>query len=363
MSCSLSTVGMETTTNKRPASSITQTPTQTPGKQEQRRVCSSLKKTGRKRRRLETVRSRQKPRIYIGQAFEQWRTLKAALGMKNDSQLALHLLRSYEKHTKGQCISTAHRPSTSTAKVFTHSPSSVSAGESDRCVFHIVGVRPKQQQPLLQKSMKPVERQEAILDEEKASSPDNTLRTAMYAEELCGTEEENERRRQPLDAARLRQQPRVVLYRADISEKYLCPEWQEPEYLGVKNEGDLEPIKVKEEELPKIKEDEQPQPPNIKEEQLPPDINEQENHVTGLPVMGVHLKTEDECQYEENKGAEPPSSSSRQQIKTEDDEDHRGGSQADSRNPHWREAFYLLSLWSKIFSGVEEGLPENSPPS
>ncbi|XP_077425427.1 uncharacterized protein LOC144054160 [Vanacampus margaritifer] len=141
-----------------------------------------------------------------------------------------------------------------------------------------------------------------------------------YEEELCGAQEENERQRQLLDA--VCKQPRVVLNRADVSEKYLCPERREPEFPGVKEEEeeDLQPLQVKEEE--------QPQPPNIKkEERLPPYIKEEE-HFTELPVTAVHLKTEDECQYEENKGAELPSSSSRQQITTEDDED-----QADNRLP------------------------------
>ncbi|XP_077372810.1 uncharacterized protein LOC144016045 [Festucalex cinctus] len=145
------------------------------------------------------------------------------------------------------------------------------------------------------------------------------ITNVTYEKELCGAQGENERQQQLLDA--VCQQPRVVLNRADVSEKYLCPELQEPEFLGVKEEN-WEPLQVKEEE--------QSQPPNVKEEeQLLPYIKEEEEDFTELPVTGVHLKIEDECQYEENKWAEP-SNSSRQQI-TEYDEDHRGESQANSR--------------------------------
>ncbi|XP_077382363.1 uncharacterized protein LOC144021944 isoform X2 [Festucalex cinctus] len=105
----------------------------------------------------------------------------------------------------------------------------------------------------------------------------------------------------------------------DVSERYLCPE---AEFPGLREEEDLEPLQVKEEE--------QPQPPNIKKEvNLPPCIKEEEDF-TELPVTGVHLKTELEGQDEEKKWVKPPSSRSIQQIKTESDEDHRGGSQADS---------------------------------
>ncbi|XP_077363568.1 uncharacterized protein LOC144007630 [Festucalex cinctus] len=135
-----------------------------------------------------------------------------------------------------------------------------------------------------------------------------TMAKVKDEEELCGAQEDNERQRQLLDA--VYKQPRVVLNRADVSEKYICPERQEPEFPGVKQEEDLEPLQVKEEQ--------QQQPSNIKkEEQLPPYIKEEEDF-TECPVTGVHLKTEDERQYEENKGAESPSSSSRQQMTNDD---------------------------------------------
>ncbi|XP_077441700.1 uncharacterized protein LOC144063740 isoform X2 [Vanacampus margaritifer] len=130
-----------------------------------------------------------------------------------------------------------------------------------------------------------------------------------YEEELCGAQEENERRQ--LLSAECKQ-TRVVFNTADISDKYLRPQQQKLELPGVKGKEDLEPLQVKEEELP--------QSPNIKkEEQLPPCIKKEEEF-TELPVTGVHLKTEDEGQYEENKGAESPRSSSSQPMATEIDE-------------------------------------------
>ncbi|XP_077441703.1 uncharacterized protein LOC144063740 isoform X3 [Vanacampus margaritifer] len=134
-----------------------------------------------------------------------------------------------------------------------------------------------------------------------------------YEEELCGAQEENERRQ--LLSAECKQ-TRVVFNTADISDKYLRPQQQKLELPGVKGKEDLEPLQVKEEELP--------QSPNIKkEEQLPPCIKKEEEF-TELPVTGVHLKTEDEGQYEENKGAESPRSSSSQPMATEIDDSSIG---------------------------------------
>ncbi|XP_054628075.1 uncharacterized protein LOC129179194 isoform X3 [Dunckerocampus dactyliophorus] len=92
---------------------------------------------------------------------------------------------------------------------------------------------------------------------------------------------------------------------------------------------------------------EDPQPPNLKEEKEELWITQEADHLRGpeeadllkLPLTGVSGKTEEHedkppessqlhhSPCEENRGAEPPSSSS--QHMTEADGDHRGGSQAD----------------------------------
>ncbi|XP_077397618.1 uncharacterized protein LOC144033417 isoform X3 [Festucalex cinctus] len=70
-----------------------------------------------KRSKLESERRRQKTRINIGAAFEKWRTLRSALGMKNDPQLALLLLERYEE------TRAANAPSISTPLQLPHTAS------------------------------------------------------------------------------------------------------------------------------------------------------------------------------------------------------------------------------------------------
>ncbi|XP_061619623.1 zinc finger protein 177-like isoform X2 [Phyllopteryx taeniolatus] len=131
-------------------------------------------------------------------------------------------------------------------------------------------------------------------------------RTPEYdeEEELCGPKEEKEPRLQLL-------QPRTALRGADITE-HLRTERQEPE-----------PPRMKEEEEPiSIKKEEEEACPHIKQEE-----EEEEEDITKFSSTGVPLKSEDEGQSEESRGAEPLSAS--QHMTTEGDGDHRGGSQAD----------------------------------
>ncbi|XP_077354692.1 uncharacterized protein LOC144002887 isoform X5 [Festucalex cinctus] len=127
-------------------------------------------------------------------------------------------------------------------------------------------------------------------------------KTVKYEEELRGTEEEIERERQMLDDVCKR--PPVMLPGADVIEKHLGPDIKE------ESSSSSSALHVKQES----------QQPHIKEEE----------DFTEYPVTGVHLKTEDDGQCDENKGAEPPSSSSSRRVKTEGGGEHCDGSQADS---------------------------------
>ncbi|XP_077357765.1 uncharacterized protein LOC144004475 isoform X1 [Festucalex cinctus] len=172
-------------------------------------------------------------------------------------------------------------------------------------------------------------------------------RTATDAEELRGTKDENEHR-QLLDAARLSQQPRVVLSRAvsqcgrttDSSApsnygitEYVCPRQQEPVHLHIKKEDDDKDVpkeETKQQSL-SIKKEEESEHACMKEERKdPPYIKEEpeEKDVAMLPSTGVPLKNEAGAS-EASRWAEPPTSSSCQQMTTEGDGDHCGVSQAD----------------------------------
>ncbi|XP_061554538.1 gastrula zinc finger protein xFG20-1-like isoform X7 [Phycodurus eques] len=137
--------------------------------------------------------------------------------------------------------------------------------------------------------------------------------TAKDEEEFCEAKDENERQRQLADAA-------FKNPRADVSEKYLGPEQQEPESPDIKEE-DKEPRHIKNEEA---------QPLKVKEEEPASLYIKEEEDFTEFPVTCVLLKSENEGQCEENSGAEPPSSSSCPHVKTEGDGDDCGGSRADS---------------------------------
>ncbi|XP_061618540.1 zinc finger protein 37-like isoform X3 [Phyllopteryx taeniolatus] len=92
----------------------------------------------------------------------------------------------------------------------------------------------------------------------------------------------------------------------------------------IKEEEELEPLSIKKEEDEEclhIKEEEE-EPPYIKQEK-------EEEDITKLPSTGVPLKSENEVQSEESRGAKPPSSSSSQHMTAEGDGEHCGGSQAD----------------------------------
>ncbi|XP_054628073.1 uncharacterized protein LOC129179194 isoform X1 [Dunckerocampus dactyliophorus] len=123
--------------------------------------------------------------------------------------------------------------------------------------------------------------------------------------------------------------------------------------IFIKSQGVQQLIDIKEEHprqpqggISTLKQ-EDPQPPNLKEEKEELWITQEADHLRGpeeadllkLPLTGVSGKTEEHedkppessqlhhSPCEENRGAEPPSSSS--QHMTEADGDHRGGSQAD----------------------------------
>ncbi|XP_077374933.1 uncharacterized protein LOC144017350 isoform X1 [Festucalex cinctus] len=125
---------------------------------------------------------------------------------------------------------------------------------------------------------------------------------AEYEEELCRTKEENERQRQLLDAIFI---PQVAVQRTDVSQENLNPlqqEWR----------SQVEP--------------QEPEPPLIKEEQ-------QEDDITNLPLTVVPVKSEcddEKCQSEQNRWAEPPSSSSSHHMTREVDGGNYGGSGAES---------------------------------
>ncbi|XP_077352171.1 uncharacterized protein LOC144001581 [Festucalex cinctus] len=97
--------------------------------------------------------------------------------------------------------------------------------------------------------------------------------TPKYEEELFGVKEENEQHFQPLDD--VCEQPRIVLHKTDVGEKYLRPDQE-----------DMKPPNVKEEE----------EHPDIEEEEKPVRVKEEEveDDVTKLPPTFAPLKSEDE---------------------------------------------------------------------
>ncbi|XP_061663602.1 cilia- and flagella-associated protein 251-like isoform X5 [Syngnathoides biaculeatus] len=116
--------------------------------------------------------------------------------------------------------------------------------------------------------------------------------TAEYQEELWGPKEEKKPQRQLLDAV-FNLRPQNVLLRPDISEN-LHPDWQQSVSCHIKEEGEdeeVQRIKEEEEEVVHMKEEEQ-------------------EEIIQVPVTGVQLKSEDEGQTEERRGAEPPSRNS-----------------------------------------------------
>ncbi|XP_061524449.1 uncharacterized protein LOC133397504 [Phycodurus eques] len=202
-------------------------------------------------------------------------------------------------------------------------------------------------------------------------------RTADYEGEVCGVKDENERPRQVLDAV-CKMQPRVVQHTADVREN-LHPEWEHSASPHIKEEEE-------DEEFHHIKEEEE-EFLNIKEEE--------EEELFKVPLIGGPLKSEDEGQSEERRGAEPPSSSKSQHTTSEGDGDHCGGSPADGllaplsdsddttshsdddddddddeeleeefgatyENTHWREAFCLLRLRPKILTERNLKKPHNN---
>ncbi|XP_061525925.1 zinc finger protein 771-like isoform X1 [Phycodurus eques] len=161
-------------------------------------------------------------------------------------------------------------------------------------------LRPDQQEP------EPLHIKEEVEDEERTLCCDRRVkmcaRTAEYEEELWGPKEEKEPQRQLLDAA-FNLQPRIVLRRAGVSEN-LHPERQQSVSPHIKENEEVQHIKEEEEEFLHMKEEEQ-------------------EKIIKVPSTGVPLKSEDEGQSVERRGAEPPNSNSSR------DGDHCGGSQTD----------------------------------
>ncbi|XP_061669577.1 calsequestrin-1-like isoform X2 [Syngnathoides biaculeatus] len=152
--------------------------------------------------------------------------------------------------------------------------------------------------------------------------------TAQYAEELSGS-----KGKEPMMDAAL-QQSAFVFRGADICEE-LHSEREEPECAHIKEEED--------EEHPYIIVEVQPEPSQIKEEEEEElDYSQEEDdpemfHIKEedglimLPLTFVPFKGEVEGKGDRrgSRGAEPPSSSSSQDVTTEGDEDNGAGSQED----------------------------------
>ncbi|XP_061663226.1 uncharacterized protein LOC133493633 isoform X8 [Syngnathoides biaculeatus] len=141
-----------------------------------------------------------------------------------------------------------------------------------------------------------------------------------YKEEVCGPKEEEEPQHQLLDTV-FNLQPQIVLRRADITEE-LHTKWSAPDHLHIKEE-------MEDEEVQHIKEEEEPISIKKEDEKERLHIKQEEEDITKFPSTCVPLKSEDEGQSEESRGAELLRSSSSQHMTTESDENHDGGSRPD----------------------------------
>ncbi|XP_061663601.1 zinc finger protein 771-like isoform X4 [Syngnathoides biaculeatus] len=162
--------------------------------------------------------------------------------------------------------------------------------------------------------------------------------TAEYQEELWGPKEEKKPQRQLLDAV-FNLRPQNVLLRPDISEN-LHPDWQQSVSCHIKEEGEdeeVQRIKEEEEEVVHMKEEEQ-------------------EEIIQVPVTGVQLKSEDEGQTEERRGAEPPSRNSSsdgdlcersQTDRHDDDEQSEGDMTCHTFNKCWK-----CSHCRKVFTSI-----------
>ncbi|KAK7913199.1 hypothetical protein WMY93_013410 [Mugilogobius chulae] len=160
------------TTSKRPASSGLQTPPETSRKVKKRRILSSATK----RAKNESDRRRSRTRVNLAAAFEKWRALRTALGIKRDPQLALFLIRRYEQSTvapKGLVTSTPQTVVKATTMA-ADLPSSVSAGDSDGNNFDVAGVQPlaEEQLEVADESIKSVG---YSVDEDQANNLENSV--------------------------------------------------------------------------------------------------------------------------------------------------------------------------------------------
>ncbi|XP_077361041.1 uncharacterized protein LOC144006191 [Festucalex cinctus] len=118
-----------------------------------------------------------------------------------------------------------------------------------------------------------------------------TMAKVKYEEELCGAQEDNERQRQLLDA--VYKQPRVVLNRADVTEKYLRPDEQKVKSPQVKEE---------EEEHPYFKEEKKS--PGVKKEEVEDDVTKSPMTLKSSMTFAP-LKSEDEVKGRSVNGGRP----------------------------------------------------------
>ncbi|XP_061663260.1 zinc finger protein 771-like isoform X2 [Syngnathoides biaculeatus] len=135
-------------------------------------------------------------------------------------------------------------------------------------------------------------------------------RTGECKEEVRGPKKEEEPQCQLLDTV-LKLEPRIVLRRAEISENLHSAEQRESVSHHIKEEEggeEVQCIKEEEEEFLLLKEEEQ-------------------EEIIQVPSTGVHLKSEDEGQSEERRGAEPRSRNS-----SSDGKCNSGGLQTDGRD-------------------------------
>ncbi|XP_061620861.1 uncharacterized protein LOC133473276 isoform X1 [Phyllopteryx taeniolatus] len=211
--------------------------------------------------------------------------------------------------------------------------------------------------------------------------------SAEYVGELSGTKEERRRQRRLLDASF--KKLRDVLFGADVDEEYLHPEQQvpKPPYIDkkkekpphinekeneepphIKDEEEKESLHIKEKEEPKShhKEEEEPmlchnkeeeeKEPLHKEKEPPNSYNiKEEDKEYDVTKLALTLRSEDagKGESEDNREAEPPSSSLCQQMK-KDNGDSCGRSQADNLSAPQSECDNISSPFFDTDSGDDE---------
>ncbi|XP_074503711.1 uncharacterized protein LOC141774785 [Sebastes fasciatus] len=162
--------------NKRPASTTTQTPTQTPRKHKKNRVVSTESLLAKQER----DRPWAKTRINICGSFDSWRELRLVLGLKTDPELAKLLLDSFKKTTTAVA---SQGPVTSTPGKqpgLWSNPASTIGEESERDDFLMAGVGPLAEDQALEALEESIKSMDllgdyVLVDEEQANSHLNTV--------------------------------------------------------------------------------------------------------------------------------------------------------------------------------------------